>query len=197
MRFAAALGHSAQKNSGSAIIPSNSFPLSVDVKAPPGKPPSHIQLGRRNADSSKHMSKFRSERRIEVRFKASQPVSLTVLGGTTKAVMEGCITDISPSGLRLRVPEPLALGAPIKVDAQDVLLLAEVVRCEPDRGAYNVGLQVHKSVAASELIRLNNALLHEDFWTIDENAQAQGSPCESIETQPVCDLRSSTIKSSD
>ena len=115
------------------------------------------------------MTKFRAERRMEVRFKANQPVSLTVLGGVAKPLMEGCITDISPSGLRIRIPEPLPVGTPIKVEAQDVLLLAEVVRCDPDHGAYNAGLQVHKSVVASELTRLNNALLQEDFWTVDES----------------------------
>jgi|SRR5580698_417150 hypothetical protein len=116
------------------------------------------------------MTEIREERRKSVRFKVKQPVSLTVLGGIANPVMEACIMDISAGGLRLRVPERLPVGTPVKVDTQDILMLAEVVRCESDGGAYTVGMEVHGSVAASDLMKLNDALLQEDFRIIQQQS---------------------------
>ena len=81
--------------------------------------------------------------------------------------MEAQVLDASGSGLRLRVPEVIPCGAPVKVDAQDMLMLGEVTRCEPEQGAYIVGLHLSHSLAAlAELQKLNRALLGEDAWSL-------------------------------
>jgi PilZ domain-containing protein len=88
-----------------------------------------------------------------------------VLGPIAQPVMEAQVLDASGSGLRLRVPWVIPCGAPVKVDAQDMLMLGEVTRCEPDQGAHIVGLHLsHSLEALAESQKLNRALLGEDVW---------------------------------
>lgn len=106
---------------------------------------------------------LRGETRRERRLAANTAVTITVLGilGEPKAV--GTVLDMSGSGLRLRLPLPIPCGAPVKVEADDMLMLGEVVRCEPLGQSYSIGLSLSHSLAAlSELERLNRALLGHD-----------------------------------
>jgi hypothetical protein len=118
------------------------------------------------------------ERRKENRLKTDRPVTLKVLGAISQPLIEGCVLDMSGSGLCLRTPLPLPCGASVKIDAQDMLLLGEVTRCFPANGAYTVGVHLSHSLAAlAELERLNRALLREDNWaparrTTDEKTRA-------------------------
>jgi hypothetical protein len=105
----------------------------------------------------------RGETRREQRLPANTPVTVTVLGilGEPKAI--GTVLDMSGSGLRLELSLPLPCGAPVKLETNDVLMLGEVVRCEPLGQSYSVGLSLSHSLAAlSELERLNRALLGHD-----------------------------------
>lgn len=89
---------------------------------------------------------------------------LTVLGPVARPVMQAQVLDASGAGLRLRVPSMIPSGSPVKVDAEDMLLLGEVTRCEPEQGAYIVGLHLsHSLEALAELQKLNQALLGEKF----------------------------------
>jgi hypothetical protein len=109
------------------------------------------------------------ERRKEQRFPINSQVSLTVLGILGDPIVAGCVMDMSGSGLRLRLPLPIPCGAPVKVEAGDMLMLGEVVRCEAtdDESAgstYAVGVHLSHSLAAlSDLGRLNRALLGRDM----------------------------------
>lgn len=105
----------------------------------------------------------RGERRREQRLLANTAVTITILGilGEPKAV--GTVLDMSGSGLRLKLPLPIPCGAPVKLETDDMLMLGEVVRCEPLDQSYAVGLSLSHSLAAlSELERLNRALLGHD-----------------------------------
>jgi len=85
---------------------------------------------------------------------------LRVLGAAPGPVMEACVLDFSGSGLRLRTPLQIPCGAPVRVDAQDLLMLGEICRCQPDHGAYTVGVRLsHSFTALAELERLNRALV--------------------------------------
>jgi hypothetical protein len=80
--------------------------------------------------------------------------------------MEAQVLDASGSGLRMRVPSMIPCGAAVKVDAQDMLMLGEVTRCEQEQGAHVIGVHLSHSLAAlAELQKLNRALLGEDVWT--------------------------------
>ncbi len=106
----------------------------------------------------------KKDRRRDPRFATSQPVVLTVLGTKAKPVTEACILNISDHGLRLRVAQPIPAGAIVKVDAREVPLLGEVVRCVPIDGAHHVGVHLFQSLTgAFDLSRLNNRLLLEEL----------------------------------
>jgi hypothetical protein len=135
--------------SGSVLRGSAQSLRAMDDKAGVGP---HGQLSGRRADT-------RRERRLP----ANTPVTITVLGilGEPKAV--GTVLDMSGSGLRLRLPMPIPCGAPVKLETDDMLMLGEVVRCEPQGQSYSVGLSLSHSLAAlSDLERLNRALLGPD-----------------------------------
>lgn len=50
--------------------------------------------------------------------------------------------DMSGSGLRLKMPHPIPCGAPVRVETGEMLMLAEVVRCEPAGLTHTVALSV-------------------------------------------------------
>ncbi len=82
------------------------------------------------------------ERRKEPRLKANQPVMVTPLGMIGMPPMSGRVLDMSGSGLRLRLPNPVPCGSPIKVESQHMVMLGEVSRCQDDDGDYIVGLML-------------------------------------------------------
>ena len=108
------------------------------------------------------------ERRKEQRHKVDRPAKVTALG-TDRAgsAVDGQILEIAGSGLRLTVPCPFEYNSPVRVDAQGVMMLGEVTRCEPDSGgAFILGVQLSHSFAAlPELESLNQALHGEDPWS--------------------------------
>ena len=113
------------------------------------------------------------ERRKEQRLRINRSAAVTVLGSTNgdamaNPPMEGQILEISGTGLRVRVHSAIPYDAPIRVDANDVMMLGEVTRCEPDDDAFIVGIQLSHSLAAlPELQKLNEtlrALRGEDPW---------------------------------
>jgi hypothetical protein len=75
-------------------------------------------------------------------------VALTALGSEASPVMEACLVEMSGRVLRLRAPRPIPCGAPVKVEATDTLMLGEVIRCDPEGGAYTIGVQLSHSLAA-------------------------------------------------
>ena len=83
-----------------------------------------------------------------------------MLGAKASRLIEGCVLDMSGSGLQLRVPAPIPCGTPIKIDGKNTLMLGEVCRCEPAEGAYTVGVQLSHTLASlMELELLNHALI--------------------------------------
>lgn len=91
------------------------------------------------------------ECRKEPRLKANQPVKVTPTGMIGMPPMSGHVLDISGSGLRLVLPNPLPCGSPIKVETGHMVMLGEVCRCEPDQNAYLVGLIVlHTATVADQ-----------------------------------------------
>jgi hypothetical protein len=102
------------------------------------------------------------ERRKELRLRIKQPVMLTLIDAKSRRLIEACVTDISGSGVQLRVPMPLPCGATLEIEGGDSLMLGEVCRCEAVEGAYAVGVQVsHTLSSLMELELLNRALIGE------------------------------------
>jgi hypothetical protein len=99
------------------------------------------------------------ERRAEPRVKSG----LSVILKTAHAhPMEACLLDISASGARVRVPEPVLVGANVRIEAPDLLLFGTVKRCGVFHGAHEVGLALSLPLEMlGELWELNAALFAE------------------------------------
>ena len=53
--------------------------------------------------------------------------------------------DISGSGLRVWMPNPIPCGSPVKVESKQMVMVGEVGRCQADGEGYVVGLMVFHS----------------------------------------------------
>jgi hypothetical protein len=97
------------------------------------------------------------ERRSEPRVKSSLPVFVKTPHAHP---MEACLLDVSPHGVRLRVPEPVQVGANVRIEAPDLLLFGTVKRCCLIRGAHEVGIALSLPLEMlGELQKLNAALM--------------------------------------
>ena len=77
--------------------------------------------------------------------------------------MSGTALDLSGSGLRIHLKNPIPCGSPVKVETKQMLMLGEVCRCEPDANGYELGLTLfHSLTGLDDLERLNRALLGEE-----------------------------------
>jgi PilZ domain len=100
------------------------------------------------------------DRRKESRLLTNTPVTVTMLNLPGEQSARGYVVDMSGSGLRLRLPAPIPGGTLVKVRANDVLMLGEVVHSAPLGAAYSIGVQLSHSLAAlGDLERLNRTLL--------------------------------------
>lgn len=70
---------------------------------------------------------------------------MTAMGLTAMPPTSGRVLDMSGSGLRVRTPNPVPCGAPVKVESEHLVMLAEVCRCQFDGEGYVVGLTVLRS----------------------------------------------------
>ena len=85
------------------------------------------------------------EQRREHRFEPKQSVTLRVLGMRPGPVMPASVCDISGSGMRLRTQLPVPCGTSVEIEANEMLALGSVCRCEPDDGSYTLGIQISES----------------------------------------------------
>ncbi len=73
------------------------------------------------------------------------------------------IENISGSGLRLALREPIPRDAAVRIDLNDSLLLGEVCYCAPSAEGYTAGIMLEHSLAHLESLQsLRNHLLQED-----------------------------------
>jgi len=101
------------------------------------------------------------ERRRETRPQTDQPIEVTILV-EPPVQCRGRVVDISGRGLRLELPLQIALGAAVRVDLCDSLLLGEVCHCGPAGDSFSVGIMLEESLTGlTELENLNRSLLAE------------------------------------
>jgi hypothetical protein len=56
--------------------------------------------------------------------------------------VSGRALDMSATALRLRLPHPIPCGSPVRVEADDMIMLGEVQRCQFDFDSYIVSLML-------------------------------------------------------
>ena len=102
------------------------------------------------------------ERRQEPRIEAYQPVDLTVLGSDGGAI-HASATEFSGRGMRLVVEQSVPVGAAVKIQGDDWLMLGEVCYCRKEHLNFVIGLQLeHSLMGLEELEKLNRKLMSEE-----------------------------------
>ncbi len=84
------------------------------------------------------------ERRSEPRLTTDEPAIVTQLD--QRRLHTGLMVEISGNSLTMKLPTAIASGTPVKVDAWDLLMLGEVVRCEPAGDGFRVALTLRHSL---------------------------------------------------
>jgi hypothetical protein len=106
------------------------------------------------------------ERRREIRVEANEPAVVTELGTKRRPPMGGMIRDLSNGGLSMKLPHAIACNTPVRIETGTMLLLAEVMRCEPEDEGFSVALALRHSLQnLQDLENLNRSLL--DYETPD------------------------------
>jgi len=93
------------------------------------------------------------DKRREPRFRADQPVAVTVLGEPEIRV-EGRVVDASGRGLGLVIPISLPPGAAIRIEMDDCMVLGEAIYCRSDGDGHFIGVELDQVlVGLTELSR--------------------------------------------
>jgi PilZ domain len=93
------------------------------------------------------------ESRAERRFKPNQAATVRVLGQGPRPVLQATILDFSGKGMCLRVPRPVPSGTPVEIETNNLLARGSVLRCEPKRSSYELGVQLSETFAVSQPAR--------------------------------------------
>jgi hypothetical protein len=103
------------------------------------------------------------DRRREFRIEANEPAVITELGSQRHAAMGGMIQDLSGGGILIKLPRAIACNTPVRIETGTMLLLGEVVRCEPEGDEFRVAFALHHSLQnLQDLENLNRSLLGYD-----------------------------------
>jgi hypothetical protein len=99
--------------------------------------------------------------RSQLRLEIDEPVHVTVLGECETKLL-GRITNYSDFGMGLLIDRDVPLGAAVKVEWSQTLLLGEVCYCRKEGEGFAIGLKLeHALYNTSELARLAKRLLDE------------------------------------
>ena len=93
------------------------------------------------------------EQRREPRFRADQPVVVTVLS-EAEVRLQARVRNASGRGLGIVTPIPLPAGAAIRIEIEDGMVLGEAIYCRSDREGYFIGVELDQVlVGLTELAR--------------------------------------------
>ncbi len=103
------------------------------------------------------------EKREHVRTALHEPVIVTEVDPPGQPPTGGVLNNVSGSGMLVRLPHGIARRSLVKVETKDMLMLGEVLRCEPDGDSFKVALALRHSLQSlTGLTNLNRALLEEE-----------------------------------
>jgi hypothetical protein len=107
------------------VPPAQSAKLAGDVSSPEGKVPES------------------PERRLDPRAPLDEPASVKILHPvvTSGDRLEGRAVNLSRSGLKLRIPEPMLPGTMVQVRFMDRIALGEIRYCIPTGQDFYVGVR--------------------------------------------------------
>jgi hypothetical protein len=104
------------------------------------------------------------DRRQQPRVSINQEVTVTILGNPDSSPFRAVAVDMSGSGMCLLSPLPVPYQAAVKVEADGLLLLGEVIRVVSGEQGHTLGLKLQHSLSMFEdLYRLNEAIRGESY----------------------------------
>jgi hypothetical protein len=99
------------------------------------------------------------ERRQEPRVAAKERVTVTELGPDRHAHV-GLIVEVSERSLTMKLVTAIDLGTPVQVETTNILMLGEVLRCEPADEGFRIALTLRHSLQDLQALeRLNRAVV--------------------------------------
>ncbi|HLW77377.1 MAG TPA: PilZ domain-containing protein [Bryobacteraceae bacterium] len=107
----------------------------------------------------------RTDARRERRLAVNTPVTVKLLGMLGEPTAAGRVLDMSGSGLRLTLPVPMPCGGQVRVEAEGMMMLGQVVRCQP---------------SASETYSLGIALSHLEAVGLDSTSRRGAQPLSGV-----------------
>jgi hypothetical protein len=100
------------------------------------------------------------ERRKELRFEPGQPVLVDVL--TEERVSTGRIVNLSGRGACIAIERNVPVGAALRIDLNDSMLLGEVCHCRPVGSEYHIGIELSQVIPSmTDLAKLVSAVMNE------------------------------------
>jgi hypothetical protein len=87
------------------------------------------------------------ERRREVRLPTHQPVQISLVEDAAAPSVSGVLLETSDNGMLLELAAPLPYAAEVRLETCGTAITATVVRCQPQGRSYQVGVQLHQSLA--------------------------------------------------
>lgn len=110
------------------------------------------------------------ERRSEPRFKTCQLIPLTILGDSG-LLLTAIAVEVSARGMRIVLDRPIPVGAAVKLESDDTLMLGEISYCRPESNGFVAGLRLDQVLRkSSQLETLNRALFGEERGPIVTSA---------------------------
>jgi hypothetical protein len=111
---------------------------------------------------AKLLDKRRVDRRREPRFDIEKRIVVTLLGDGG-ATVPGLAIELSGSGMRLLLKRAIPVGATVKAETEDSMMLGEVCFCEAQASGFLVGLKLNQVLSnLGELARLNRRIMGEE-----------------------------------
>jgi hypothetical protein len=83
--------------------------------------------------------------RRKPRFEADQSVWITLFGEPDSRI-PARIKNVSERGIGLELQGPLAIGAALKFEVDDSLILGEVIYCRENEGSFYVGVELEQAL---------------------------------------------------
>lgn len=116
-------------------------------------------------------------RRREARVSASGTLTLGVVGPRGTTYSSAIVTNISQSGLGLRVPNPIPLASRVYVEAASEMILGEVRHCRPSGdGQFIAGILIVEVVPDSRSVGLFATVWERLRWKILSGVFGRGLP---------------------
>jgi hypothetical protein len=104
-----------------------------------------------------------AERRREPRFPICAHTEIEIQSPVVQR-MKGIVRDASASGLRLEVQAAVAVGTPVKIRLDHLVIHGEIKYCRPSGTGFNAGMLVHDVAGPQEYGELDDGEL--DIYAI-------------------------------